>query len=324
MFAKNKPAKEHNEIQLNTLHTQLILIDAIDETAKDIALSQSQIDPIKQRKMSKTGNLESQLKLKIGAQVMLTSNLDIDDRLVNGLVGTVKQIKYKNNEVSVVYVKFNDNSAGREAMQSDLTAQQQNWVPIKKHQALFGLRKNKQQPSVKRTQFPLTLPWACTVPKVQGLSLAEGVVSFDLEKQKSFNQGKIYVALSRISSMNKMYLIGSYNKAALKVNKSAKKEYERLRSEGLFKSQSHLAVTETSITIALLNSCSFKLHVLDIATDHCLLDNDMLCLTDTQCEAGSDTLIIESAFQNNIPFILTTGIINSKVLLMLCQMTQRF
>ena len=136
--------------------------------------------------MSETGNLESQLKLKIGAQVMLTSNLDIDDRLVNGLVGTVKQIKYKNNEVSVVYVKFNDISAGREAMQSDLTAQQQNWVPIKKHQALFGLRKNKQQPSVKRTQFPLTLPWACTVLKVQGLSLAEGVVSFDLEKTKVF------------------------------------------------------------------------------------------------------------------------------------------
>ena len=103
--------------------------------------------------MSETGNLESQLKLKIGAQVMLTSNLDIDDRLVNGLVGTVKQIKYKNNEVSVVHVKFNDNNAGREAMQSDVTARQHNWVPIKKHQALFCLRKNKQQPSVKRTHF---------------------------------------------------------------------------------------------------------------------------------------------------------------------------
>ena len=77
-------------------------------------LSQSQINGIKQRKMSETGNLESQLKLKIGAQIMLTSNLDTDVRLVNGLVGTVKQIKYKNNEVSVVYVKFNDNTAGRE------------------------------------------------------------------------------------------------------------------------------------------------------------------------------------------------------------------
>ena len=122
MFAENKPVKEHNETQLNTLDTQLILVDATDEIPKDIVLSQSQIDAIKQRKMSETGNLESQLKLKIGAQVMLTSNLDIDDRLVNGLVGTVKQIKYKNNEVSIVYVKFNDNNAGREAMQSDVTA----------------------------------------------------------------------------------------------------------------------------------------------------------------------------------------------------------
>ena len=186
MFAENMSAEQHIETQLNTLDTQLILIDATDEIPNDILLSQSQIDAVKQRKMNETGNLESQLKLKIGAQVMLTSNLDIDDRLVNGLVGTFKQIKCKNNEVSVVYVKFNDNDARKEAMGSDVIAQQHNWVPIKKHQALFGLRKNKQQPSVKTTQFTLTLSWACTVHKVQGLSLAEGVVSFDLEKTKVF------------------------------------------------------------------------------------------------------------------------------------------
>ena len=81
--------------------------------------------------------------------------------------------------------------------------------------------------------------------------------------------------LSRISSMNKIYLIGSYNKVSLKVNKSTKKEYERLRSEGLFKSQSHLVVTETSITITLCNTCSLKLHVLGIAMDDRLLDNDV-------------------------------------------------
>ena len=89
----------------------------------------------------------------------------------------------------VLCCEVNANNAGREAMQSDVTARQHNWVPIKKHQALLGLGKNKQQPSVKRTQFPLTLFWACTVHKLQGLSLAEGAVSFDLEKQKSFNQG---------------------------------------------------------------------------------------------------------------------------------------
>ena len=92
---------------------------------KDIVLSQNQIDAINQRKMSETGNLESQLKLKIGPQVILTSNVDNDDRLINGLIGKVKQIKYKNSEFSVAYLRFND-------------------------QALFGLRKNKQQPPVIR------------------------------------------------------------------------------------------------------------------------------------------------------------------------------
>ena len=82
-------------------------------------------------------------------------------------------------------------------------------------------------------------------------------------------------------------------KAALKV----REEYERLRSEGLFKSQSHLAVTQTSVTTTLLIICSLKLHLLDIAMDDRLLDNDILCLTKTQCEAGSDTSIIEPALQ---------------------------
>ena len=36
MFAENKPGKEHNETQLNTVDTQLILIDATDEIPKDI------------------------------------------------------------------------------------------------------------------------------------------------------------------------------------------------------------------------------------------------------------------------------------------------
>ena len=84
-------------------------MDAIDESG-------SQIDAIKQRKISETDSLASQLKLTIGAQVMLTSNLGIENRLMNGLVGMVAQLKYINNKVSVAYVKFNDDNAGLVAM----------------------------------------------------------------------------------------------------------------------------------------------------------------------------------------------------------------
>ena len=61
---------------------------------------------------------------------------------------------------------------------------------------LLGLKKYKSQPCIKRTQFPLALPWASNVHKKQGQSLDKGVISFDLHSQKSFNPGQKYVALS--------------------------------------------------------------------------------------------------------------------------------
>ena len=186
-FTENKPVKRHNETQLNNLDSQLVFIEAIDEFLKNINVLDSQIDAIKLRKISETGNLENQLNFKFGLQVMMTSKIGINDRLVNGLLGSVTQFKYSNNAASFVSVKFNDDSTGLEAMTSDVTARQYQWVPIKMHEALFGLRKNMQQASVKRSQCPLTLSWAGTVHKLRGVSSTEGVVSFDLEFQKSFN-----------------------------------------------------------------------------------------------------------------------------------------
>ena len=75
------------------------------------------------------------------------------------------------------------------AIKTDFLARQQHWVPIRKHEVLFGLKKNKSQPCIKRTQFPLALSWTCTVHKVQVLGLVEGVINFDLHRQKSFNPG---------------------------------------------------------------------------------------------------------------------------------------
>ena len=43
---------------------------------------------------------------------MLTIHIDLEDRLVNGLVGKVTYLRYVNNEVKVIHVKFNDQNAG--------------------------------------------------------------------------------------------------------------------------------------------------------------------------------------------------------------------
>ena len=99
MFAENKPVKRHNDTQLGMLESQLVCIDAINEIPKDI-VSLSQINANKLIKITESGNLASQLKLKISAQVMLTLNLDIEDRLVNGLAGTAAQFK-ENQTISI-------------------------------------------------------------------------------------------------------------------------------------------------------------------------------------------------------------------------------
>lgn len=48
------------------------------------------------------------------------------------------------------------------------------------------------------------LAWTCTVHKMQDLSLTAAYFGFDLEKQNSFNEGQIYVALSKVSSIDNL------------------------------------------------------------------------------------------------------------------------
>ena len=77
--------------------------------------------------------------------------------------------------------------------------------------------------------------WACTTHKAQGLSLHCGAICFfSLQRQKLFNQGQMYVALSRVRSLEDIYLIGKYTPSAIKANQATKEEYERLIKENIF------------------------------------------------------------------------------------------
>ena len=64
--------------------------------------------------------------------------------------------------------------------------------------------------------------------------MAECVVSIELEFRKSFNQEQMYIALGRTANINQLYLIEKYDKATLKVDVSAKKEYEKLQTKNVY------------------------------------------------------------------------------------------
>ena len=153
IFEENKPVEQHNEVHLVEADSNLVSIQAIGDVPRHIKLTESQVEAIKQRKLSDTGNLDYLLKLKIGAKVMLTTNVNIKDRLVNGLVVKVMQLKVVNNEVTVIYMKCNDANAGLMIIQSDCLARQQHLIPMRKHEVSFGLKKVRFSHALKELSF---------------------------------------------------------------------------------------------------------------------------------------------------------------------------
>ena len=85
----------------------------------------------------------------------------------------------------------------------------ENVVPVQPVLTKIKLRSGKaSSPEVQRIQFPISLAWACTIHKVQGLTLQNVVISFNLNRQRSFNYGQVYVALNRATSISGLHIIG--------------------------------------------------------------------------------------------------------------------
>ena len=65
-------------MKLDKIDKDLFSIQAIDEISTHIKLTESQVDALKQRELSETGNLAYLLKLKIDAQIVSTVNLNTE------------------------------------------------------------------------------------------------------------------------------------------------------------------------------------------------------------------------------------------------------
>ena len=80
IIAENVPVKRHNDNQLKCIPGQLITIPAKDEVPKKSKISD--IREAQNRKQSETGGLASLLELKVSGRVMLTTNINIEDRFI--------------------------------------------------------------------------------------------------------------------------------------------------------------------------------------------------------------------------------------------------
>lgn len=143
------------------------------------------------------------LELKVGARVICLKNSSnvLSLGLVNGDTGTVTRLG--SDQITVSWDRF---YGEEEAVTVTKFAQDDgsNWKTTK------GFRE----------QFPLKLAYAITIHKSQGMTIPSARIALG----KAFAEGQIYVALSRVQTLEGLY-IDSYSPQALKASVKALKFY---------------------------------------------------------------------------------------------------
>lgn len=142
------------------------------------------------------------LRLKKGAAVMCTINLDMENGICNGAQGIVIDI-IESTTQSIPVVKFSNGIIKRIAPHY--------W-------------QSEEYPTIAIGQMPLCLAWALTIHKIQGATL--DIAEMDIG-QSIFECGQTYVALSRIKSLNGLYL-SDFHPYKIKANPKVKKYYSEL------------------------------------------------------------------------------------------------
>ncbi|CAN5142230.1 hypothetical protein BH11ACT2_BH11ACT2_06500 [soil metagenome] len=147
------------------------------------------------------------LELKIGAQVMFLRN-DADQRWVNGSIGTVTKIAQS------VFVEVDG---------EEHEVQPATWEKYK--YAYSATKKELRKDIVAEfQQFPLRLAWAVTIHKSQGKTYDSAIVDLG---QRSFAPGQTYVALSRLTTLDGLYLSRPLRPSDIIVDENVKRFMSR-------------------------------------------------------------------------------------------------
>ena len=227
LFPTIEAVVEHNVTKLHACGQRVATIKAVHSGPNAAKASSDD-----------ASGLEPVVCLAKGARVMLSSNLWVDMGLVNGAMGTVQALCYKQGQapssLPVAVTVLFDHYSGPTLSDGTVPI-----TPLRRSWSLSG-------GSCSRLQLPLKLAWAVTIHKSQGLTLDKVVV--DIGK-KEFCAGLTFVAISRVRRMTDLLLNPPFAFQRLKNLSKSRRLHERQQAE------QHLLLLQTT-TIPPTDNCS--------------------------------------------------------------------
>lgn len=168
------------------------------------AVTEGEVDVAKAEKKYPAPAL---LELKVGAFVMLTSN---SGEWVNGTTGTV--VKMSDDMIGVKLKNGHEVDVPRVTWEIQVPAF---------HRKTESLT---YEATSKFTQFPIKLGYALSIHKAQGATLEQAIVDFG---KGAFASGQAYVALSRVKSLEGLFLVRPMSMADIQVDPVALDYWEK-------------------------------------------------------------------------------------------------
>ena len=147
------------------------------------------------------------------------------------------------------------------------------------------MNRAKQSLQATRKQFPLTLAWAVTIHKCQGLTLPQIVVDMTPTKG-TFAAGQAYVAFSRVCTHEKLHII-NYTHAKICISPNIELEMQRLRTNMLPEMPPCLFdVNPTALCLLHVNIGNTKTKLPDVAVDNTFKSADVVSFNETHLSAN--------------------------------------
>ena len=209
LYCTNKNVDQENDRNLAALSGREMVFNSTDQFKGNYSR-----DAEKSITQAMDKKMPSQLKLKVGAQVILTRNMP-DKNLVNGSRGVVKSFQEGRSG------EFDAYSGKSETKLYPVVHFSNGVKMLVREESIF---QGGSAGAMTRSQLPLKLAWSLTVHKSQGMTIERA----ELQLDDAFDFGQVYVALSRITSLDGLWVRGGrITQSVVKAHPKVKAFYQQ-------------------------------------------------------------------------------------------------